>query len=117
MISNKVLQEVQVTAATGFHNEKNMKLVIESHIDAYIPDNQFRKRDIRFENVDIHRKKTANWQRQKGETYYRKEDFHFDSITGKLICPAGNPMWLKCKNFQSGNRYYGKSYISILHGV
>lgn len=28
----------------------------EQHIDVYIPDNQFRKRDI-------HRKKTANWQR------------------------------------------------------
>ncbi len=110
-ISKKVLQEVKITADTGFHNERNMKLVVESNIDAYIPDNQFRKRDIRFENVDIHRKKTANWQRQKGKKYYRKEDFHFDSITGKLICPAGKPMWLKCRNFQAGNGYRGKSYM------
>ncbi|MCP4179622.1 MAG: hypothetical protein GY756_17830 [bacterium] len=51
------------------------------------------------------------WAETKGKNYYRKEDFHFDSITGKLICSAGNPTWLKCKNFQSGNRYYGKSYM------
>lgn len=114
-ISNNVLHETKITADTGFHNEKNMKLVIENHIDAYIPDNQFRKRDIRFENVDIHRKKTANWQRQKGKKYFRKEDFHFDAITGKLICPAGKPMWLKCKNFQAGNGYKGKSYQGHVH--
>lgn len=110
-ISNRVLQETKITADTGFHSEKNMKLVVDGNIDAYIPDNQFRKRDIRFENVEIHRKKTANWQREKGKKYFRKEDFHFDAITGKLICPAGKPMWLKCKNFQTGkNGYKGKSY-------
>jgi len=110
-ISTNILKEVMITADTGFHSEKNMKLIADESIDAYIPDNQFRKRDIRFENVDIHRKKTANWQRQKGKKYFRKEDFHFDAITGKLVCPAGKPMWLKCKNFQTGvPGYYGKSY-------
>jgi len=111
-ISNNVLHETQITADTGFHSERNMKLVFDDHIDAYIPDNQFRKRDIRFENVAIHRKKTANWQRQKGKKYFRKEDFHFDSVSGKLVCPAGKPMWLKCKNFQTGKPgYKGKSYM------
>lgn len=39
-----------ITADTGFANEANMQFVHEQKIDAYIPDNQFRSRDPKFQN-------------------------------------------------------------------
>ena len=32
----------------------------------------------------------------KKKKYFSVEDFHFDDKSGKLICPAGHEMWLKC---------------------
>ncbi len=53
-IGNKkdVFKETKLTADSGFHNEANIKMLTENGIDAYVADNQFRKRDPRFANVD-----------------------------------------------------------------
>jgi len=102
-ISNNILKKVKVTADTGFHNHRNMKMLLDKNIDAYIPDNKFRKRDIRFENAHKYKKKTANWKEVHKKKYFTPEDFQFDSITGKLICPAGKPMWSKGKNVVRNN--------------
>ena len=39
---------VVVTADTGFSNQDNMKYLYDEQINAYIPDNNFRKRDKKF---------------------------------------------------------------------
>ncbi|MDC7223344.1 MAG: IS1182 family transposase [Spirochaetaceae bacterium] len=110
-IDKDVYKKVVVTADTGFHNKKNMTLLHEKKIDAYIPDNLFRKRQVAFSNAGRYKKKVANWKIEKGKHYFRPEDFHMNTITNTLICPAGHPMILKCSNFQSvGGRYVGKSY-------
>ena len=111
-INEDALHSVTITADTGFHNKRNMEYIHENDIDAYIPDNQFRKRDVRFENADKHKKKVENWKPKKGKNYFRPEDFTFDE-SGTLICPAGLPMKPKASNVgKGGNRYRGKCYRS-----
>lgn len=102
-ISRNILRKVKVTADTGYHNNHNMKMLHEKKIDAYIPDNKFRKRDVRFEDAHRYRKKTANWKEVHKKKYFSPDDFHFDSVSGKLVCPAGKPMWCKGKNVARNN--------------
>lgn len=115
-MGESILAEVKITADTGYHNERNMQLIYEKKIDAYIPDNRFRSRDVRFKDVDKYKKKVAEWQPEKGKKYFGPKDFRFDEASQTLNCPAGNPMWLKTPNFQSrGGRYIGKSYMGHIH--
>jgi transposase len=110
-IDNKIYNKVAVTADTGFHSEVNMKMICERNIDAFIPDNQFRKRDVRFSDVRKYKtSRVANWKPKKGKRYFMPEDFHLDEMTGKLICPDGNPMKLKSRNFVSSDGLKGTSY-------
>ena len=111
-MSDDIFKEVKITADSGFHNERNMKIVYEKSLKAYIADNQFRKRDVRFNDVGKHKKKVAKWQQNRGKKYFGPEDFVFDEEVKLLRCPAGNTLWLKTKNFQStGGRYKGVSYM------
>ncbi len=110
-IDDDIYKHVTVTADTGFHNKRNMVMISEQKIDAYIPDNQFRKRQVAFQDAGRYKKKVANWKPEKGKHYFRPEDFYFDTVSNKLICPAGHAMWLKSPNFRSNDgRYIGKSY-------
>ena len=115
-IDRSVLTSVKITADTGYHSEKNMQLICEKKIDAYIPDRGFRTRDVRFNDAGKYKKKVAQWQPVRGRKYFGPQDFRMDQATGLLICPSGNPMWLKTPNFQStGGRYRGKSYMGHIH--
>ena len=84
-----------VTADTGYANEDNMQFLHEEGIDAYIPDNQFRRRDPRF--VDQKKKYGKRNQRMKkrDNQRYTPSDFILDSQLKSCECPAGKVMWLK----------------------
>lgn len=109
-ISGNIYDEVIITADSGFHNETNMKYIEENDITAFVADNQFRKRDVRFDTASEHKKQVENWRPKKGKNYFTADDFVFNELTGKLICPAGHPLWLKCRNYKSG-KYRGVSYM------
>jgi len=47
-LSQDVLEGVKLSADTGLHSEANLKYLCERHIDGYVADTFFRKRDIRF---------------------------------------------------------------------
>jgi hypothetical protein len=111
-----IYKKVKVTADSGFHNERNMEKIFTEKIEAYVADNQFRKRDVRFMNYREHKRKVENWKPVKKKKYFAVEDFYYDDKFGKMICPAGHEMWLKCKNFQTEKgRYRGKSYQGYIH--
>lgn len=109
-ISKRIYEEVVITADSGFHSEKNMEYIDKNDVTAFVADNQFRKRDVRFNFAGEHKKKVENWKPEKGKHYFSADEFIFNDLTGKLTCPAGYPMWLKSKNFQAGS-YEGKSYM------
>ncbi len=111
---NDVLETAVVVADNGFHSEENVKMVMEEGIDAYLPDNRFRKRDPSFETAARHRrpvdrKKTPYKRRAR---WFQVSDFTFDKALQKLICPAGKELYLKNRNFGVGKGYQAISYMA-----
>jgi transposase len=84
----------------------------EKEVDAYVPDPQFRKRDIRFADAGRHRrpvdKRKEKYKSKK--RWFRVEDFKLDDRSGKLICPAGHGLYVKNRNFIAADGYKGIAY-------
>lgn len=101
-----ICKQAKWTADAGFHSETNMKMIFEDQIDAYIADNQFRKRDPKFADVDKykerHRKERA--KKQGRNTTFRTKDFKFAEDLSHCICPAGKRLYRNGGNiFTDGN--------------
>ncbi|AHK14987.1 IS1182 family transposase [Thalassolituus oleivorans] len=82
--------KVTVTADTGFANEQNMQYLHNNKIDAYIPDNQFRSRDPKFQDQ---KKKYGKRHQEKPKSERRNvipaTEFKFDPTAMTCYCPAG----------------------------
>lgn len=65
-----VFKTAKLSADAGYHSESNMKMLFTEEIDAYVADNQFRKRDPLFADIDRqkerHRKERAKYEGRKG---------------------------------------------------
>lgn len=86
--------DILVTADTGFASEDNMRYLHENEINAYIPDNQFRSRDPRFDEQKAkHGKRHQSGKKSKIEQIPASE-FDFDPVNKTCICPAGEAMWI-----------------------
>lgn len=86
---------IVVTADTGYANEANNAYVKEAGINAYIPDHQFRSRDLKFKH-----QKTKHGKRHQNKVKGIKavipaSEFAFDARKKTCMCPAGKTMWLK----------------------
>ena len=93
-INEQILDEIIITADTGFASEANMAYLHGRGIDAFVPDNQFRRRDPKFQdNKENH----PNWKRQDRlkNTTIPASEFNFDPVKKTCICPAGETMWLR----------------------
>ena len=106
------LKDKQISADTGYYSVKNLKVCKEEEVDAYVPDPQFRKRDVRFADAGRHRRSVdKRHERYKSKKrWFSIDDFHFDNRTGKLICPAGEALYKNGKNFQTKDGYIATSY-------
>ena len=74
-----VFENTKLTADSGFHNENNMEMLATEEIDAYVADNQFRKRDPRFADYDrykVRHRKELN-ARKSGHKLFAIKDFTF----------------------------------------
>jgi len=101
-----VFAKTKLSADSGFHSENNMKMLSEKGIDAYVADNQFRKRDPRFTDYDRFKKRS---RKERTKYYGRKglfttKDFTFAKDLSHCICPAGKRLYrsgykVKMKNF------------------
>ena len=69
-------------------------MLYENKINGYIPDNQIRSRDPKFQ--DRHAKH-PQWKRQnrKPRNPISASAFNFDPVSKTYPCPAGEDMWLK----------------------
>ncbi|MBM4401265.1 MAG: transposase, partial [Crenarchaeota archaeon] len=93
----KPLKDKQISADTGYYSVKNLEVCKELQVDAYVPDPQFRKRDIRFADAGRHRRSVdKRHERYKSKKrWFSVEDFKLDDRTGKLICPAGHGLYVR----------------------
>lgn len=106
------LEGKKVSADTGYYSVENLEACKEEKVDAYVPDQQFRKRDIRFKEVVRHRRSTdKRHQKYKSrKRYYDVYDFKLDNRTGKLICSAGHGLYVKNWNFTTSDGYKAIAY-------
>lgn len=101
-----IYRKAKVTADSGFHSGENMKMLQDKGIDAYVANNQFRKRDPRYLGAKRHKPEVEKAPRK----YYGPDDFTLDEATGKLICLAGKKLYIKSRNFWTANGFYGVGY-------
>lgn len=96
-ISDDIYQDdIIVTADTGFANEPNMQYLHESKINAYIPDNQFRRRDPKFaDQQKNHGKRHQKPKQDRQSATFPASDFSFDPKALTCDCPAGNRLSLR----------------------
>ncbi len=104
-----IFQDTKLTADSGFHTNKNMKMVAEENIDAYIADRYFRKRDPRFDNAGRYKERTTEERRKidKSRKQFLPGDFTFDPDLKFCICPAGKSMYRSGVKTQRGAKRVG----------
>ncbi len=88
---SNVFDKTALTGDSGFHSEKNMEMLEEKQIDAYIADNQMRKRDPRFADRDRYKER---FNKDRATYYGTITTFSVDQFTlsadkSHCICPAG----------------------------
>jgi transposase len=101
-LGGKYFEGKKVIADTGSFEESNLEYLSGIKVEAYIPDQQFRKRDPRFQDADRHK--------PAGKGLFKKEDFIYNQVDNTFICPAGNI--LKYSHYQKFNNTEGRKYIS-----
>ena len=112
-IGNKedIFKEAKLITDTGFYNKNNLQFIDQEKIDAYIPDNKFRKRDPRFNTAKEHDKPLDKTNPpQQHARYFRPRDFKYDHNINKMICPAGKTLYIRNSNYQ----YKGSKAIAYM---
>jgi transposase len=89
--SPDAFEKTKLTADSGFHSEKNMQLLMEQGIDAYVADTQFRKRDTRFLAQDRYKERSRKeYAAAHGTTTaYTIRYFTMSEDKTHCICRAG----------------------------
>ena len=109
-----VFETTVVVADNGYHSEENVKMLLEAGIDAYLPDNHFRKRDPAFATARRHRRSVdrKKMRYRSKVRYFKASDFTYDETKKKLICPRGKEMYVRNSNFWDTKGYCGISYMA-----
>ena len=93
------LAKATVLSDSGFHSEKNVQYLFDQGIDAYIADNQFRKRDPRFINAKRYQSVA---DKPKPASPYPVSAFEFPADLSYCLCPAGKRLYRSGGNCRSG---------------
>lgn len=91
-------EETMWLADRNYHSDDNLKTCEEEHLDAYIPDTNFRKRDPRFATQERHK--------PPEKTTFGVEDVQYDEATDRYTCPNGKILRLKARAPQRRNGVY-----------
>ncbi len=89
----------------------NVKMLNKRGVDGYVADNQFRKRDPRYESAGRYKEEPKKTESK----FYSADEFKYDEETKKLICPAGKYLYVKNRNFKTQQGHYGTVYMAYLH--
>ena len=92
-----------IIADTGYFSLENLSAAEKLSLDAYIPDQYFRKRDIRFSE------KKRFVRRKKGK--FSRDDFKYNEQKDVVVCPQGQELRLSKGAIRSVNGYVYKRYF------
>jgi transposase len=84
-----------VLADAGYCSEENAKYLSDEHIDGYLADPMFRKRDPRFIDAAGHKPTRPDepFAKPKREIPFRPKDFQIAQDRSHAICPAGKRLY------------------------
>ena len=89
-------ERAAVVADTNYFTEANARFLLESTLDGYVPDSQFRNRDERF--AERSRKRRAAHRK------FNASDFIYDEHTDSFRCPADKRLKRYTRTTLSGRR-------------
>lgn len=91
-----------ITADAGYHSHANLKALGEQNINAYIPDNGYRKRDERYVDQGVHTAKPEPlWNKAtqtKNANCFKPADFLLADDHSHCVCPAGKHLYSNGSN-------------------
>ncbi|MEO6568924.1 MAG: transposase, partial [Opitutaceae bacterium] len=107
-----VLQQVVVSADTGYFSNRNLEAFEAAKVDAYVPDPKFRQRDPRFAQAQRHRRPTDRRKQdyQSKRRWFGPGDFKYDPQSERLICPAGVKLHRSGEALTTANGYQVTGY-------
>ena len=95
-----------VSADSGYHSEDNLKDLEARGIEAFIPDNGYRKRDPRYQDQQQHRAKPEALCDKSDKPVKPKRfgprEFHVADDLSHCICPAGKRLYRDGTNCNIG---------------
>jgi transposase len=94
---------------SGYHSEDNLQGLEARGIEAFIPDNSYRKRDARYAGQDQHKAKPeALWDKSEKPAakpkLFQPHEFQVAQDLSHCICPAGNRLYRNGANCNIGGR-------------
>lgn len=95
-----IFDDTCLSADSGFHSEKNLEMLSEEEIDAYIADPKMRSRDPRFDHSGRFKVRAQQERKRKNRAnkLFTVNDFTFAPDLSSCLCPAGK------KLYRSGKR-------------
>ena len=86
-----------ITADAGHHSQANLKALAERQINAYLPDNGYRKCDERYADQYLHAAKPDPlWNKAKQakkSNCFKSADFRLAADRSHCVCPAGKRLY------------------------
>jgi transposase len=95
-------------ADSNYFSDGNLETCELEHLDAYIPDGNFRKRDPRFANQERYKPKKT---KKKPRKRFGVEDFTADESAEGYRCPNGKRLRLQAREHRVRHRTY-RRYVS-----
>ncbi len=89
-----------LVADSNYHSPANLNSCEDEHLDAYIPDKNFRTRDPRFETQ-------PRWSPKRKKKFVLS-DFRYEPSTDRYVCPRGKRLKLSVKKLVVGGTIYRK---------
>jgi hypothetical protein len=104
-----IFKQAKLTADSGYHSAKSVEETLQSGVDAYIADPNYRRRDEAFAAAGRHKERHRKEDRRRTGADERKrfgpEDFRYDEQTRTCICPAGKKLYRNGKLIET-NGYF-----------
>jgi hypothetical protein len=109
-IKGDICKKTIITADAGFHSEETIKMLAKEKIDAYVADNQFRKRDPKFVDVDKYKERTRKERaaREGNSLTFRPKDFKFADDLSHCICPVGKRLYKDGSGVYMDGKHYAR---------
>ncbi len=100
--TKQALEEIKITADSGYYNREMLEYLEAEGIDAYLADTGFRSRDPRFTD----HKEPPERNKRKDKQRFSQQEFTIDKKRESCRCPAGKAMWLKARRARIGHHLF-----------